>query len=618
MATIDLAKFKDKAKLKDRYAKQLQRLQTEGRATDSIELAVNTAVANLTKTEASSLVIYGEPQSGKTEMMICLTAKLLDEGYSTIIHLMNDSVDLLTQNLKRFKASGLAPGPRGLSELLQSSENQSPQELVVFCKKNSRDLENLIGRLKCDAKIVVIDDEADYATPNAKINQGTKTKINELVGKLIGDNGHYIGVTATPARLNLNNTLENDTAKWVRFKSHSKYTGQDVFFPLNKKVSYRRTLLTQGASPQEARAALVRFLVTVAYLNSHVNGKEQNYTMLVHTSGKREDHETDREMIEQSVQALIDTEGDDFGALVTQVHQAAEELYPDADADLLTGYVVETASRAALVVLNSERDRKALGDNATEPSSPFTIIVGGNIVSRGVTFPNLLSMFFTRNVKNKLQQDTYIQRARMFGARGEYLKYFELTIPAQLYTDWHRCFIFHKLALNTIDNELGSPVWIGDSRVSVAAASSINKATVALDKGEMSFGMFDYSSDLDAIVLSDQNSVETLKELRKKIGNDALPTFLIDYIQATSPDGKESLAVHTASSIVGYAESANQEAITRTKGFIGNPQLELKKFPKAVHHIKVLYNAAGRARLFYKFKGSLQFIQNLNDNVSND
>ena len=206
----------------------------------------------------------------------------------------------------------------------------------------------------------------------------------------------------------------------------------------------------------------------------------------------------------------------------------------------------------------------------------------------------------------------------MFGARGEYLKYFELTIPAQLYTDWHRCFIFHKLALNTIDNDLGSPVWIGDSRVSVAAESSINKATVALDKGEMSFGMFDYSAELDDIVLSDQNSVETLKKLRDKIGNDALPNFLIDYIQATSPDGKESLAIHTASSIEGYKESANQEAITRTKGFIGNPQLELKKFPKAVHHIKVLRNANGKARLFYKFKGSLQFIQNLNEKVSND
>lgn len=248
---IDLAKFKAKAKLKDRYSKQLQRLQARAIATDSIELAVNAAVANLAKDDTSSLVIYGEPQSGKTEMMICLTAKLLDEGYATIVHLMNDSVDLLTQNLKRFKASGLAPGPRSLSELLQSSENQKPQELVVFCKKNPRDLDNLIGRLKGQGKIVVIDDEADYATPNAKINQGAKTRINELVGKLIGDTGHYIGVTATPARLNLNNTLENDTAKWVRFRSHSKYTGQDVFFPSTRNYLIGASCYSRVVAPRK-------------------------------------------------------------------------------------------------------------------------------------------------------------------------------------------------------------------------------------------------------------------------------------------------------------------------------------------------------------------------------
>lgn len=186
---IDLAKFKKKAKLKDRYSKQLVRLQAKGIATACIEQAVKGAVANLAEAKTSSLVIYGEPQSGKTEMMICLTGELLDRGHSTIVHLLNDSVDLLTQNLTRFRSSGLAPAPRSLSELLQSSDTQKPQELVVFCKKNSRDLDKLITRLAGREKIVVIDDEADYATPNSKINQGKKTKINGLVGKLIGKNG---------------------------------------------------------------------------------------------------------------------------------------------------------------------------------------------------------------------------------------------------------------------------------------------------------------------------------------------------------------------------------------------------------------------------------------------
>jgi hypothetical protein len=35
------------------------------------------------------------------------------------------------------------------------------------------------------------------------------TKINELIGHLLKPNGKYIGVTATPARLDLNNTFDN-------------------------------------------------------------------------------------------------------------------------------------------------------------------------------------------------------------------------------------------------------------------------------------------------------------------------------------------------------------------------------------------------------------------------
>jgi Z1 domain-containing protein len=609
---IDLAKFKSRAKLKDRYARQIQRLQSQPIATACIEEAVNGAVANLSKAKTSSLVIYGEPQSGKTEMMICLTAKLLDSGHRAIVHLMNDSVDLLAQNLTRFRNSGLAPAPRGLSEMLQSSADHNPKELVVFCKKNVHDLDKLVARLAGSGKVVVIDDETDYATPNAKVNEGTKTKVNDRVGRLIGGDGCYIGVTATPARLDLNNTFKNDTAKWVNFPPHAEYTGQDVFFPLNKKVPYRLTFLDQGGSPEEARDGFVRFLVTAAYLNLYQNGKEENYTMLVHTSGRREAHEVDRVTIETSVRALIDSDSDDFDNLVTQVHKVAQKLYPEKDPDLLTDYVVTNASRATLVVLNSKRDRKAAGENATAPSSPFTVIIGGNIVSRGVTFPNLLSMFFTRNVKHKLQQDTYIQRARMFGARGKYLKHFELTIPPQLYADWHKCFVLHKLALETIHNKLGSPVWIGDNRVSVAAKSSIDNATVVLDKGEMSFGLFDYTPDLDPLVLQDHSSIDTLRKLQAKIGKDALPGFLIEYIKTASQNTPGSLAIHTASSIAGSTD-ARQATISRDKGFMGKSQLEPKKFPDAVHHVKIFFNKKNRAKLFYKFEGSLQFIQNLKD-----
>jgi late competence protein required for DNA uptake (superfamily II DNA/RNA helicase) len=445
---FDASTFREFASLKNRYERQLQRLRGDGLTTDCIEVAVKGAIKNLSAAKRASLVIYGDPQSGKTEMMICLTAKLLDAGTRTIVHLMNDSVDLLNQNLQRFKSSGLAPAALSSSELFAVASKSSPTELVVLCKKNAKDLDNLKSYLDKRTEIIVIDDEADYATPNAKVNKGAKTKINELIEQIIGRTGSYIGVTATPARLDLNNTFQNETEKWVHFPPHSKYTGQDTFFPLSfavdRQVPYRLEFLTDGDQRPQARAALIRFLVSVAYMNKHQNAQEKNYSMLVHTSGKKDDHETDRLLFQGLVESLVDNKRETFDRICEEVYTIAARLFEDADPNSLTQYVIENASRASLVVLNSERDRVALGTNAAIPSSPFTIIIGGNIVSRGVTFPNLLSMFFTRSVQSKLQQDTYIQRARMFGARSSYLKYFELTIPAQLYLDWHKCFVFHR------------------------------------------------------------------------------------------------------------------------------------------------------------------------------
>ncbi|MCP3417924.1 DNA helicase [Bradyrhizobium brasilense] len=607
---LNVDQLKGKSKLKGRYAKQLARLQAKGIKTDCIEKAVEGAVANLKTAKKSSLIIYGDPQSGKTEMMICLTAKLLDDGHKTIVHLMNDSVDLLSQNLKRFKGSGLAPAAQNSSEVLNTSKNLKTQESVIFCKKNGKDLEKLIARLENIPSVVVIDDEADYASPNGKINRGKKTRINNLVGELIGKNGFYAGVTATPARLDLNNTFQNDAEKWVKFPAHSKYTGQDTFFPLDlKKIGYRLKLLNQGGNPKDAEQALIRFLVTAAYLNLIVNKDEQNYSLLVHTSGNKTDHESDKKTIEGLVHSLSDSSDKAFGHLVTEVHKSAQALYPAADADKMAEYVVENISRASIVVLNSERDRVAAGDAATEPTSPFTIIIGGNIVSRGVTFPNLLAMYFTRDVASKLQQDTYIQRARMFGARGEYLPHFELTIPKQLYADWHKCFVFHKLALETIESDLGSPVWVGDSRVSVASKPSINNATVVLDKGELSYQMFDYDPSLESILTDNNTSVDTLRELQKKIGKLALPDLLINYIAAVQPNGNGSLAIHKSSQIP-KGQTYDQAKISRDKGVMGKSQLEPDKFPNAVHHVKLFFNHAKKARLFYKSAGSIQFIQN--------
>jgi len=62
-----------------KYANQIERVRFEKGYVKSIEITVEETIKNINE-GATRLAIYGEPQSGKTEMMICLTARLLDEG----------------------------------------------------------------------------------------------------------------------------------------------------------------------------------------------------------------------------------------------------------------------------------------------------------------------------------------------------------------------------------------------------------------------------------------------------------------------------------------------------------------------------------------------------------
>ena len=229
---FDINRFRNNKASDLRYQTQLNRMKQTGHDTSFIETAVNGSLGNLNNS-VNSFVIYGEPQSGKTEMMICLTAKLLDTGKKIIIVLLNDNVELLKQNLRRFKKSGIAPDPKNFTEIIDPTVEIGDNEWIIFCKKNANDLRKLIEKLRVISQTVILDDEADYASPNAKKSQGSISTINDLVGKLLGTNGIYIGVTATPARLDLNNTFDNANDRWVDFPPHGSYTGQDVFFPIN-------------------------------------------------------------------------------------------------------------------------------------------------------------------------------------------------------------------------------------------------------------------------------------------------------------------------------------------------------------------------------------------------
>ncbi len=617
--TFDIERFKKAREVKpSRYQRQLERIRSKNGFTQSIEKAVSAATKNVFENRCRSFVIYGEPQSGKTEMMIALTASLLDGGAKVIVILMNDSLQLLTQNLERFKRSQIDPAPKNYQEVLDPSITIGNNEWIIFCKKNTKDLQKLLHKIGNVEGKIVIDDEADYATPNARVNRGEKTKINELVETLLGTAGTYIGVTATPARLDLNNTFDNENERWVDFLPHPYYKGQDTFFPTSTENSEAErfgliTLPDAGDDPKYLREATFRFLVNVAHLNQKINLSigEQNYSLLIHTSGKKADHSIDQQQTVETFNALNTPELPEYERYVKRIWEIAQEKYPGEEDDI-TSYITENASRISTVVMNSETDKNTVDyTSATNPATLFTIVIGGNIVSRGVTFDNLLSMFFTRDVKHKIQQDTYIQRARMFGARGQYLSFFELCIPEKLYLDWHKCFVFHRLSVESIRAGNGSPVWLEDARVAAVSGGSVDKTTVSMDSGEMSFELFGYiPSRIEEIMDGAGTSYEKLDRLSSILGDAHLPKYLKEYIRHFSPSGEDSLAIHSPFAITGRKD-ANLETIERVRGFIGKSERQEGKYPNALHHIFVLHNGAGKARVFYKYTGSIKFLRNL-------
>lgn len=597
-----------------RYESQIKRLENIGANTTHITETV-TNVTNFIKNGKQSLVIYGEPQSGKTEMMICLTSKLLDMGYKCIVVLITDSLDLLIQNQSRFRSAGMTPPPSTLEEVIANSDAiiKSNSPVVVFCKKNSKDLEKLNVALRKIQPKVIIDDEADYATPNSRINSVDKvpTKINEKVTELVSDKsgGIWIGVTATPARLDLNATLNNDKKAWVRFKPHDKYVGAETFFPLSptSRPKYKLKLLSgQFNQSEEVKKALKNFIVNVAIRNvSEPESKAKNYSMVIHTSGKKEDHKQDEGAVQNLFRNLVQKKQEIYDELEIIVNQVRPDL-----SHLVLKYIYQNRQQYVIRKINSEADRKT--DNiklVTEPQTPFTVAIGGNIISRGVTFDNLLTFFFSRNTSGQMQQDTYIQRARMFGNRLPYLENMEIYVPDTLYEDWHRLFVLHSLALVSVES--GDPIWLEEGRIKAVATRAIDKNRLNSASGEIKSDMFDVD---DQILKKTSNTKIGYKNLELVLSNlssrKVLPDFIFDeFMKRIAPSGDKSVVWHQ-SRLISKSQYTDETQLERPRGFLGGT--EINQFPDACHHLLLVHNLDGRARIIYKYvsnKGVIKFLK---------
>lgn len=586
-----------------------------------IEKAVKDTTAVLQQ-GVRSTVIYGEPQSGKTELMLALTCKLLDMGYETIFMVMNDNVSLETQNFERFSGcKQLDPSPVKAIEVINDPSSViAGKKNIIFCRKNTTNLDKLIEVTRNLGKRVILDDEADFASPDNKINKpGDASKVNQLVERLIETKprtddqlGVYIGVTATPGRLDLNNTFFNESNEWIFVDPYPGYTGREIFFPASrdaqKKLSYNlKKLPDERDDPRFLRHAVLRFLLRNAYL-SIINAPDeiQPYSMLIHSSGKIDDHTIEKVQIQKIINRLRKDDQKIYEEMHNLIPKTfSESQLAEVDTLALLKFVHANIGKSAILVINSEKANEQNTMRAANPRAQFTFALGGNIISRGLTFNNLLSFFFTREVKSKLQQNTYIQRARMFGNRKN-LELFELCVPESLWGKWIDCFQLHELSLAAAKEK--EPVWFSGKTVNASDAAAVDKKVVHVESGEMMVGEIFYLTDEIRSILENNSkgTIERVEELlnRGLISEKVFPRSYISVINKYD-DGPESIhMVLSEGTSIRYIEPLSghdAENISRVRGgIIASTINKIARYDDASHLIMPIRNENQMCRFYYK------------------
>ena len=201
------------------------------------------------------------------------------------------------------------------------------------------------------------------------------------------------------------------------FSSWAGLSGGDFFYsdppspcirltPENELDDLRRDdNMTEGL-----RLSLLSFLVTGAHILLSKGGEVCNF--LVHPSVRIADHTRfARKLGEYLNEMLLAISEDKMGEYL-------QESWDDLQKTKANLIDFETIHNFLKQSLNEEKVKifvmNSVGSNIVECSKGMNIVVGGNSLGRGVTFPGLQTVYYCRTAKSP-QADTFWQHCRMFG-----------------------------------------------------------------------------------------------------------------------------------------------------------------------------------------------------------
>lgn len=372
-------------------------------------------------------LLVGDVQSGKTSHMFGLMTAAADEGFGIFVLLTTDNILLQQQTFKRAEKDLCDFCVCDENDYLKFSANNMKKPAVIVLKKNGRVLRQWKNNFAsthfvAGNPLFIVDDEADAASLNTQVNKNKQSTINKCLDEIkrTTSSSIYLQVTGTPQSILLQSIKSGWKPYFIYyFHPGAGYMGGNFFF---EDPELRHIILTDNTEATELldddefpenglKTALIMHLVSAAHIM--INGGEV-CNFLIHPSFKTSEHSKFAEKIGNYLNELSSAYEEEVTAEnMKAIYNTLKTTKPDIEPferirEFIQGQMQN--DQISILILNSVVSY----EENTQYETGNNIVIGGNSLGRGVTFPQLQTIYYCRVSKNP-QADTMWQHARMFG-----------------------------------------------------------------------------------------------------------------------------------------------------------------------------------------------------------
>lgn len=360
-------------------------------------------------------LLFGNVQSGKTAQVFGIISQATDLGFPLFIILTTDNVALQQQTISRVNQDldNYCICDETDSKIFENNNLEKPT--IVVLKKNSRILKLWTNILKSSGytkgnPIFIIDDEGDASSINTEVNKNTESTINKYLNLIKNEasSSLYLQVTGTPQAI----ILQSFNSGWhplfiYYFRPGLEYVGGDFFFPNTSEKPDCISFLEEQKDP--ILNVVIRH-ITVSSIMFFVGAKVSN--CLFHPSVRVAMHSKLANEINSKLlwcNEHIDTE---FKYEMQKIyHQLTPSKYEKKSFESIFSLAQNLLQSKSIniIIMNGKNEIQC-----NQYEIGCNLIIGGNTLGRGITFPNLQTIYYTRASK-KPQADTMWQHSRMFG-----------------------------------------------------------------------------------------------------------------------------------------------------------------------------------------------------------